>query len=585
MSSPPRRISALLTQYETRRDAIDCAEGEGLPDPDMDLHPLTLQIVADPNLDPTWKAPFRSGFHRKSHAIRQELQGLSELCSLHGLLISHLRKRDIPEHAPVLFHRLWAEHGDHLLTHLDSRWLVSAVTTFGDHGLTAEQRCTGLALSTLFSMMKLYETERMYSDHAPDQPFSARHRQKADLPLDMDPYALVGGGLDVNTLARLWTEAARDAVIAPLAHHLLRALLDDKRALFSRLAEMRAEKETKRAQKPHNASPRAGAKQPPEPRQNAPVDQSQLPASVAELRWGLVTTTNAPLDQIARFAAHHIDLGAERLHIYLDRTNPEAEAFLTHPRIHLTSTDAAYWDGHAKCRPDAHQLRQAFNATRCLHGPAAQHHWLGHIDVDEFLLCEKPIAQLLFDAPNSAAFVRIPPAEALACAGQPRHFKLTHAQANVKKAELQDIYPTFGMHLYGGFLSHTSGKIFARTGIPNTRLGIHALKYKGQDAGNRYKPNGLLLAHLHTPSWDHFMAHLDFRLEKGSYRPRSERPELGQAELLRFLQQEDGGLRAFFDEVIADTPDLRERLRKRGMLITQDLALDAKVARVFGRLP
>lgn len=577
-----RGIPALLTQYEARRDPIDCAPGEALPEADADLARLTRTIVEDPDEDPDFAPPFRSGFHRKSHAIRKELQGLSELCSLHGLLVAHLRKRGFPDHAPYLFHRLWDEHADHLLEHLDSRWLVSAITTFGDHGLTPTQRSTGLALSTLFGAMKLYETERLYSGFTPQQPFPSSKRQKAALPLDMDAYALVGGGLDVNLIARLWQEASEDLVIAPLAHDLLAKLLNDDRALPARLAAMRAEKEA------HRATRKPEPDGTPQGNNPAPVNAGRVPATAADLRWGLVTTVKAPLDQIARFAAHHLDLGAEALHLYLDVPNPQAAAFLgDHPKIRVTTCDAAYWESHGKARPDAHQLRQAFNATRCYHAHSEGLHWLGHIDVDEFILADTPVALALHAAAPDAAIARIAPAEALATDGPPQHFKLTHKQAGVKKADLQDVYPTFGLHLYGGFLSHTSGKVFARTGIADTRLGIHTLKFRGQDATNKAKPAGLLLAHLHAASWEKFRNHLDFRLARGSYRKRSTRPELGQADLFAFLMEEEGesGLRAFFDEVCADTPDLRARLADKGMLVTRDLDLEAKVARIFGPLP
>jgi hypothetical protein len=214
--------------------------------------------------------------------------------------------------------------------------------------------------------------------------------------------------------------------------------------------------------------------------------------------------------------------------------------------------------------------------------------WLGHIDVDEFLINSGTLVHTLSTVPPATAAVRIPPAEALAVeSGTPCHFKLSHAQAQIPKAQLQDIYPTFGLHLYGGFLSHTSGKLFARTGIPDTRLGIHALKYRGEDATNRFKPPGLFLAHFHTETWEDFRSHLAFRREKGSYRARSERPELGQAELFNFLMEEDGeeGLRALFDEVCADTPELRERLSARDMLITHAFDFDGAVQRVFGACP
>ncbi|WGW02583.1 glycosyltransferase family 2 protein [Tropicibacter oceani] len=579
MTSPPTYpggMPALLAQYETRRDSIDHAPGEGLPPLDVDLAALAGQRVGDPEQDPGEQPPFRSSYHRKRFALRQELQGLSELAYLNGMLIAHLRKRAWPDHAPALFQRLWAQQGPHLLDQLDQRWLVSAVTTFGDHGANVTQRAVGLALTALFGTMKLYESERLYSGLTPDQPFTLDGKARAKLPLDMESYSITAGGLDVNLIARLWQEAEADAVIAPLAHRLLDLLIHDDRTVMRRLMTMRKRK----ARQPDAAQPKSNM---------APVPASAIGLRADTLRWGLVSTIKAPLPAIARFAAHHLDLGADALHIYLDAPDPDTAAFLArHPKIHVTRCDDAYWQETGRARMPEHQRRQAYNATRCLRAVKDDLDWLGHIDVDEFLICDTPIAQKLGHVGSQNAIARIPPAEALAPPqGTPSHFKLTHKQAGVKKSELQEVYPTFGLHLYGGFLSHTSGKIFARTGIADTRLGIHTLKYKGEDVTNRTKPPGLYLAHFHAPSWQHFRDHLEFRQQKGSYRPRSLRPELGQAELLKFLAEEEGddGLRVFFDEVCADTPDLRARLAARDMLLSHSFDFDATTRRIFGALP
>ncbi|MBY6161106.1 glycosyltransferase family 2 protein [Mameliella alba] len=567
-------IKAVIDQYEARRAPLPGAPGQGLPPLDCDLDALARAIVADPSKGP-YAPPFADNLHRKIYQLREELQGQSELTVLHGLTVAHLRKRSFPDHAPQLFQRLWAEQGAQLLDQLDSRWLVSAVTTFGDHGTTPIQRSTGLALSTLFGMMKLYENERLYSGKTPDQPFALGNRLKARLPLEMNSYALVGGGLDVNLIARLWQEAQEDAVIAPLAHHLLDLLIHDEAGVFRRLAVMGARKSRR-----DRAEPPKGNEAP------VPARPRKTPDT---LRWGLVSTIKAPLPQIARFAAHHLDLGAHVLHLYLDAPDPATAAFLSrHPRIHVTCCDKTYWQTAGRNRMPAHQLRQAFNATRTLRASADMLDWLGHIDHDEFLIADRPIARILSKVAADRAIARIPPAEALAREdGAPRHFKLTHKQAGAKKSTLQEIYPTFGLHLFGGFLSHTGGKVFARPGIPDTRLGIHTLKYKGEDATNRTKPDGLYLAHFHAPSWRHFRDHLDFRREKGSYRPTEARSEMGQGELLTYLEAEEGeaGLRAFFDEVCADTPALRDRLDRHGMLLRHDFDFDATVRRVFGTLP
>lgn len=568
-------IKTVLDIYEARRDPLPEAEGALLPPVDIDLGPLARTVVPDPATGPH-APPFVNNGQRKIYQLLAELQGRSELAVLHGLTISHLRKRAFPEHAPRLFHRLWSEQGDHLLKQLDARWLVSAVTTFGDHGMTPVQRATGLAMTALFGMMKLYESERLYSGKAPDQPFALKGKARARLPLQMDAYSLVNGGLDANLIARLWQEAEGDAVIRPLAHHLLDLLIHDEGGVFRRLAVMGARKARR---------DRAAARED----RTAPVPAR--PAKTAEtLRWGLVSTIKAPLPRIARFAAHHLDLGAARLHIFLDAPDRDAAAFLTrHPRITVTQCDDTYWQAAKRDRMPAHQLRQAFNATTSLRATDPDTlDWLGHVDVDEFIIGRRPVAQVLSEVDPKAALVRLPPAEALAPeTGDPRHFKLTHETAGVKKALLQEIYPTFGLHLYGGFLSHTDGKVLVRPGIPDTRLGLHTLRYKGEDISNTARAQDLVLAHFHAPSWTHFRDHLAFRRERGSYSRPSTQSEMGQAQLFDFLTRDEGdtALRAFFDEVCADTPGLRDRLAAHGMLLTHDFDFDATTRRVFGTLP
>ncbi|WP_417724220.1 glycosyltransferase family 2 protein [Salipiger sp.] len=584
MSQDPERrpsyaggIDTVLTRMEARRDPIAAAEGEGLPPLDIALGALTAADVNDPDLDPAEAPPFRSPYHRKRHALRKELAGESELVCLHALLIAHLRKCAYPDHAPALFRRLWAEEGAHLIARLDPRWKVSAITTFGDHGATPVQRSVGLALSVLFGTMKLYESERLYSGAPPDQPFALDNRTRGRLPMQMNAWSLTDGGLDVNMLGRLWTEAEGDALIRPLAHDLLDSLLHDDRTVFRRLMTMR-QRHLKRIDP-----------DPERPRAVVPVPQPARPIPAERLRWGVVSTIRAPLPAIARFAAHHLELGADSLHIYLDTPDPEAEAWLSrHPALHITPCDDAYWQTAGKARMEAHQQRQAFNATRCLHDRSHGLDWLAHIDVDEFLLTERPLRAMLAGVSPHAAAARILPAEALATeTGFPSHYKLAHHHAGQKKSVVQDIYPTFGLHLYGGFLSHTAGKVFARTGLDDTRLGIHTVKYRGGDASNRDRLHGVHVGHHHAPSWEHFRRHLAFRRTRGSYRTISRRKEMGQAQILTFLLENEGdaGLRALFDEVCADTPALRDRLAAHGMLLTHPLDPDSAVRRIFGDLP
>lgn len=238
----PGGIDAVLEEMEARRAPLDFAAGEALPPRDTDLAALKAARVPPPADDPERRATLTSPNRRKFLALREELAGRSELACLHGLLVAHLRKRAQPPQTAPLFVRLWAEESDHLLAELNLRWQVSALTTFGEHGATETQRHVGEALSTLFAMMKLYESERRYSGFDPGMSFRLRGRSRAPLPLEMDPYSLESGGLDVNLLGRLWRLAEGDAVIRPLAHNLLDRAMHDRRTVFRRLRRMRMRK-------------------------------------------------------------------------------------------------------------------------------------------------------------------------------------------------------------------------------------------------------------------------------------------------------------------------------------------------------
>jgi len=310
--------------------------------------------------------------------------------------------------------------------------------------------------------------------------------------------------------------------------------------------------------------------------------------------WGLVATIKADTTAILNFAAHHLDLGAHRIHIYLDAPAPQAHAALkAHPKCRVTQCDAAYWDRRGK-RPDAHQPRQSINATHCLH-KRPQVDWLAHIDVDEFLWPSRPLPAQLAALPPDTISARIRPLEAMA--PDPSDppppgvtwFKACAAFAGQRRNETAQIYPTYGPHLNGGFLSHVAGKIFVRTGRPDLSLRIHNAFIDGTKDPSPATLDHTELCHLHAPDWDRWRAAYRFRLAQGSYRaglkpPPASGPEALTMNALFSLLEEDSGdaaLAAFFAEVCIASPDLRARLDAHGHLRRISLDLDAKRARHF----
>lgn len=312
-----------------------------------------------------------------------------------------------------------------------------------------------------------------------------------------------------------------------------------------------------------------------------------------EPRWGVCATAKASTGDILRFAAHYLDAGAHRVLLYLDDANNEAyEALKAQPKCRAHLCDDRYWHRHFGRRPSSHQRRQTRNATRS-YQKAKDLDWLLHADIDEFLIAKQPVAATLTRTPHSIASLRVRPMEVLsqACPSDgPRAFKTFIPAGPARAATVREIYPTYGKGLRSGFLSHAAGKVFARTGVADLQFRIHRV-FDGATANpDQSEAENLALAHLHAPNWDIWRSRLEFRLNKGAYRrglsTRGTRAPDAMAlhHVLSEIKTRDGdsGLRAFFDEVCMDSPQLRARLGQKGLLALHDLRLNAKLHQYFG---
>ncbi len=307
--------------------------------------------------------------------------------------------------------------------------------------------------------------------------------------------------------------------------------------------------------------------------------------------WGIVATIKADTAAILRFVAYHLDLGAHRIYIYLDAPNPKAqEALRNHPKTRVVHCDDGYWKRHNGGRPDMHQPRQTLNATRA-YRRALDVDWLIHMDVDEFLVPSEPVEQMLGALPEQTQCARARPMELLARNGQQEEaaFKTFIPAGGARERIVAALYPTYGEHLKGGFLSHIAGKVFVRTGLEGLKFRIHNAFLKGETNPNHVELPNINLAHFHAPDWDTWYGHFEYRFREGSYRAglgpaRSrERGGITMHELFTLIHEEEGkaGLKAFFDEVCADTPQLRARLEAHGHLLCTRFSFDTSLAKHF----
>ncbi|MGI3168152.1 glycosyltransferase family 2 protein [Pseudooceanicola sp. C21-150M6] len=297
--------------------------------------------------------------------------------------------------------------------------------------------------------------------------------------------------------------------------------------------------------------------------------------------WSVVSTVRGDSRDIAQFVAWHLDLGARRVTLFLDDPEPGQAEVLARPEVTIHICDTAFWARRGK-RPPAHQTRQIRNATEGWR--QAETDWLLHIDMDEFLLPPAPVTDCLALVPEGCAVVHLPPVEQLS--GAEGMFKRTARAAGQHKSVLEEVYPTFGAYLRGGFLSHLEGKIFLRAGmgVPQApvRFGIHRAFFEGAVISNSVHLADLPLGHAHAPDWQKFQKHLSFRRSKGSYR-NLEQSGFRLAELLDFLDKNEGdaGIESLFREVCEASPALLQRLRERNMLFTYALDRAAALQRWY----
>jgi hypothetical protein len=102
--------------------------------------------------------------------LAREFVGRSELEFYHALLTVLIRRQLVGSEPVRRFLHLWETETDFLVTHLDSRWLVSACDTLCDHASEGSERALALSVVLTVNTIKLYETERMLARDSMPEP-------------------------------------------------------------------------------------------------------------------------------------------------------------------------------------------------------------------------------------------------------------------------------------------------------------------------------------------------------------------------------------------------------------------------------
>lgn len=216
-----------------------------LPPHDLDLHAARDALVTPPKLTPE-DCPKYSA-QAKWVELQAEFAGQPQLYLWHAMMIAVSRRKDPPAEAISLFFRIWREMGADLARELPTRWLISAATTFADCGENADQRALGMALSTMFDLIKLHESERRITGKPSNEPYQReRGTKRSAMPFQMAPYSLKGGDLDRVMLSRLWQLSEQESTIRPLAMRMLWMVMTDRRTIFGRVEKFKPRAQKRR---------------------------------------------------------------------------------------------------------------------------------------------------------------------------------------------------------------------------------------------------------------------------------------------------------------------------------------------------
>lgn len=181
-----------------------------LPKKDIDLWQLANTFLPKEMESPNIS---RADIGDQSQILEYHFRGKTQLAHLTALSISYLRRdTKYTEQARFIFHKIWENCGPILVNELSTRWLISTLQTFIDHGKNESQRQIGTAGYFYANMMKIYEGERSIEGHAQDADYSEGTPQTKNQFRGLDRFNVGGTDLLLNTNALLLEIALKDEV-------------------------------------------------------------------------------------------------------------------------------------------------------------------------------------------------------------------------------------------------------------------------------------------------------------------------------------------------------------------------------------
>ena len=186
---------------------------------------------------------------RRLKNLKEEFSEKNYLEFFHAVTIHFIRNRLNLQHCLSNFWTIWNEEAEFMISHLNSRWLVSACDTIIDHSEEPDEVATAITAILFMNTIKLYETERFVQPQAVSDGFDM---QQADLAMlsrqtylfdGMLIYTIGRGDMIKNMLDRIMTHSNSRIASAILKELIRRAATHN--TIFKRLREAHTQEKTR----------------------------------------------------------------------------------------------------------------------------------------------------------------------------------------------------------------------------------------------------------------------------------------------------------------------------------------------------
>ncbi|MCO6383249.1 glycosyltransferase family 2 protein [Oceanicola sp. 502str15] len=320
-----------------------------------------------------------------------------------------------------------------------------------------------------------------------------------------------------------------------------------------------------------------------------PRAQASGPTPSKEPTWAVVATVREPAELVLAFVAHHLDLGAFKVIIYLDDPEDPLRPILrAKAGVNVICCDDAYWDkvNKGRGRPPNQNVRQAINATTAYKKARAD--YLLHLDADEFLHMARPFAEEVARLEEEDVWLRIPAVERCWLAGD----RSEHIFSGVFRHPIKQA-PRITRRIYGdevapylanGLAGASHGKPLVRTGH-KVQVQVHAAKLPGKNNGwaPHKKATGLHVLHFDGLTPLHWAAKTLRYAEQGDEAIGRLLHE-ERARQVRHVRDNISSmpeLLRFFRTITGLTPDQARALTEHGRLSAMKIDPEAAMRRAF----